>query len=98
MEVTGIAATAEQALALARSTLPDLIVMDIRLAGKRDGIDAALDIFNELGLRCVFATAHSDAATRRRAEPARPFAWVSKPYQPSALVRAVTDALRSLNS
>jgi two-component system, response regulator PdtaR len=98
MEVTGIAATAQEAVELARSTVPDLIIMDIRLAGRRDGVDAARDIFDELGLRCVFATAHHDAATRHRAEHARPLAWVSKPYQSSALLRAISEALRILKT
>lgn len=92
-EVVGIAATAEEALGLGKSSRPDLAVMDIRLAGKRDGVDAALDLFREEGIRCVFATAHQDAETRRRAEPARPLGWLSKPYRPDVLVKAVRAAL-----
>jgi DNA-binding NarL/FixJ family response regulator len=94
--VTGIAASAEEALALARADRPDLVVMDIRLAGRRDGVDAALDLYREEGIRCLFATAHSDSDMRRRAEGARPLGWLAKPYQPQALVRAVRSALAHL--
>ena len=78
--VTGIAATAEDALRQARSGRPDLALMDIRLAGARDGADAALDLFRQMGIRCVFATAHHDKSTRLRAQPAQPLGWLSKPY------------------
>lgn len=93
MAVTGIASTAEKAVELGEATRPDLAVMDIRLAGKRDGVEAALELFERFGIRCVFASAHYDEATRKRAEPARPLAWIPKPYQTDALVRAVHEAL-----
>lgn len=96
--VVGIAASAAQALALAHAERPDLALMDIRLLGQRDGIDAAIDIFKETGIRCIFATAHSDAATRGRAQAAQPLGWLSKPYAPDALVQAVRDALSGLSA
>lgn len=96
MQVAGIAATADAAVSLARSTKPNLAVMDIRLAGKRDGVEAALDLFNLFAIRCVFATAYSDAGTRERAAPARPLGWISKPYQAQALIRAIRSGLAAL--
>jgi two-component system, response regulator PdtaR len=95
--VTGIAGSAEEAVQLARTDRPDLAIMDIRLTGKRDGVDAAVDLARELGVRSIFATAHNDARTRMRAEAARPLAWLAKPYQPEALVRAVREALDRLD-
>ena len=96
--VVGIAVSADEALAMARSERPDLALMDIRLVGLRDGIDAAIDIFTQTGIRCIFATAHSDPSTRRKAQAARPLGWLSKPYTPSALVQAVRDALPGLRT
>ena len=72
---------------------PALVVMDIRLAGKRDGIDAAREIFEALGIRCIFATAHDDAETRERAAPYAPYGWLSKPYTMASLVKLVSDHL-----
>jgi DNA-binding NarL/FixJ family response regulator len=95
--VTGIAGSAEEAVALARAERPDLVLMDIRLAGRRDGVDAALDLYREEGIRCLFATAHSDSDMRRRANDAKPLGWLAKPYQPQALVRAVKAALAGLD-
>jgi two-component system, response regulator PdtaR len=96
MEIVGVASSAEEALKLARTERPTVVVMDIRLAGKRDGIDAALELFNTLGIRCVFATAHNDEDTRLRAEPANPIAWVPKPYSMASLVEAVRRAVKQI--
>lgn len=93
-EVVGIVASADEAVRLARSSAPDIAIMDVTLVGKRDGVDAALELFRETGLRCIFASAHHDPHTRARAEAAQPFAWLPKPYQPEALVLAVEDALK----
>ena len=91
--VSGIATTAEEALALAKQRQPALVIMDIRLAGQRDGIDAAGDLFRELGLQCVFATAHDDQQTRARAEPFAPLGWLTKPYTMPSLIRLVRESI-----
>lgn len=95
-EVAGIAATAEEAVALAGQRRPALAVMDIRLAGDRDGVDAALEIFRTLGIRSIFASAHGDAQVRARAAAAQPLGWVAKPYRVETLLKAVEKALREL--
>ncbi len=97
MHVIGVASTAEEAVALASATHPFLAVMDIRLAGKRDGIDAAQELFESHGIRCIFATAHDDARTRARAEPYAPLGWLAKPYTMGSLIAAVTQALTKLD-
>jgi CheY-like chemotaxis protein len=94
--VVGIAGSADNALALARQKRPDLILMDIRLAGKTDGVDAALQIFEETGIRCIFASAHADAQSKARAAPARPLAWLQKPYGRETLLEAVDRARTEL--
>jgi DNA-binding NarL/FixJ family response regulator len=91
-DVVGVATTADEAVALARQHRPSLAVMDIRLAGHRDGIDAAGELFRELGIRCVFATAHDDQRTRALAEPFAPLGWLAKPYTMASLVAAVQKA------
>src|SRR5262249_42581364 len=80
-DLIATATTADEAVKLTNSHRPELIVMDIRLAGKRDGIDAALEIFQEHGIRCIFATAHYDQHSRLRAEPSNPLGWLQKPYE-----------------
>jgi two-component system, response regulator PdtaR len=96
-DVTGVATAAEEAVALAESQQPALAVIDVRLAGESDGIQAAIEIFRKLGIRCIFATAHSDRDSRERAKPAMPLAWLEKPYSMVSLVRVVRGALREVN-
>jgi DNA-binding NarL/FixJ family response regulator len=91
--VIGTAATAEHALELAEKERPALAVMDIRLASKRDGIDAARELYHELNIRCIFATAHDDEQTRKRAAPYAPLGWLAKPYTTASLIALVTSAV-----
>ena len=93
MQVLGPVPSAEEALALARVERPVLAVMDIRLAGSKDGIDAALELYRELGIRCIFASAHVEPPYRQRAAAAAPLGWVQKPYTIGAVVAAVQKAL-----
>lgn len=93
-DVIGTAATAEQAIELAEKERPVLAVMDIRLASKRDGIDAARELFQEFNIRCIFATAHDDETTRKRAAPYAPLGWLAKPYSTASLIALVTAAVR----
>jgi DNA-binding NarL/FixJ family response regulator len=94
--VVGVASTADQAVNLARTQQPRLAIVDVRLIGARDGVDAALTLFNELGIRSIFASAHDDADTRERAKAASPIAWLAKPYAPSRLISLIRGALSSL--
>jgi DNA-binding NtrC family response regulator len=95
-EIAGIANRAVDAVRLAKSETPALAIMDIRLIGRPDGIEAALEIFRETGIRCIFATAHHDARMRARADAALPLGWLPKPFAPHALVAMVKRALAQL--
>lgn len=88
-EMIGTASSADEAVALAESRKPDLAVMDIRLVGRRDGVDAAFELKEKFGIRSVFATAHADAPTRARAETANPLGWLQKPYSADELVALI---------
>jgi ActR/RegA family two-component response regulator len=91
--VLGIAATLQEAVRLARAKRPSMAVVDIRLADGSDGIEAAIQMYRELNIRSVFASAHVDAATQKRGEPSCPLGWVAKPYSASSVIK-VLDALR----
>jgi DNA-binding response OmpR family regulator len=95
-DVVGIATTAADAIRLAKAERPTLIVMDIRLAGGRDGIEAAKEIYQTSGIRCLFATAYTEATMRNRAGPAAPLGWLAKPYAIEGLIAAIRVALNQL--
>ena len=95
-EVVGIATSAAEAVRLTGSKHPNLAIMDIHLSGKRDGVDAALEIFTAYGVRSIFATANHDEHTRGRANGAAPFGWLQKPYQLGALISMVNAAIAEI--
>jgi two-component system, response regulator PdtaR len=70
--------------------------VDIRLSGDRDGVDTALELFRSHGIRCIFASAHSDSEARRRADPAAPLGWLDKPYAMGSLTMLVRRAANEL--
>lgn len=93
-KVAGVISSAEEAIEVAETRGVALVIMDVRLAGPRDGVDAAIELFKRHGIRSVFATAHADPETRKRAEGAMPLGWLQKPYSMSSLVTVVRAALK----
>ncbi|HEY7978941.1 MAG TPA: response regulator [Rhizomicrobium sp.] len=96
--IVGIANSADRAVAMALTEEPDFIIMDIRLIGERDGIEAALEIFAKTAIRCLFATAHGDVQSKTRAAAASPLGWLQKPYGRAALVAAARQAVEQLKA
>ena len=92
-EVTGLAATGEDALERVAAAPPDLVLMDIHLAGAMDGIAAADYIRLHHSLPVVFLTAHSDEATFQRAQLTEPYGYISKPFEERELEIALGIAL-----
>ena len=91
--VVGAASRGDEAVGLALAERPDLVVMDVNLADGTDGINAAATILERTGIRCLLATARTDAATRRRAMASQPLGWLAKPYDEADLLQAVAGAL-----
>ena len=92
-EVAGVAATGRDALAKASETHPDLVLMDIKLHGSMDGIEAARQIRAQLDLPVVFLTAFADKRTVERAKVVYPYGYVIKPFNDRALWATIEVAL-----
>ena len=91
--VVGTAASGAEAIALTQAERPDLILMDIELAGAMDGIDAAYAIREGTGCPIVFLTSHTDPDVLDRARNVEPHGYVLKPLDPRALRPAIEMAL-----
>jgi CheY-like chemotaxis protein len=91
--VTGIAATGKNAVDLARTTRPDLILMDINLKGEMDGITAAEQIAVFLDAPVLYLTAYSDDETLKRAMKTKPVAYLIKPFKERELYSNIEMAL-----
>ena len=90
--VIGIRDAAKEAIQAAEELHPDLVLMDIRLKGKMDGIEAATHIYQKLEIPVVYLTAYSDEATLERAKATAPFGYVLKPFQERDLLVAIEMA------
>ena len=83
-EVAAIVSTAEDALAVIRNRAPDLILLDIRLKGPIDGIQAANIIKEEWSIPFIYLTAHADDLTLARAKSSDPLGYLLKPFRKRA--------------
>jgi DNA-binding NarL/FixJ family response regulator len=78
--VVGITDTADDAVRLAAIENPDVVLMDVRLRGTRDGVDAALEIRERFGIRCLIISGNIDQVLMARAAAAEPLGFVHKPF------------------
>jgi two-component system, response regulator PdtaR len=95
--VVGHALRGEDAIKLAASMQPELVLMDIHLLGKMDGIEAAGWIRANVGTPVIYLSAFGDEATRERAQPTSPAGWLRKPYSKYELEDVIQGALHSVN-
>lgn len=92
-DVPGIAASGQQAIDFAIQFKPDLILMDIRLKGEMDGIEASEIILKHMDVAVVYLTGQWDKATRDRARKTGPFHYILKPWVERELQIGVEMAL-----
>ena len=92
--MAGVATAADEAVLLGEVRRPDVVLMDIRLRGPRDGIDAATEIRRRFDIRSLFVSAHTDPATMARAQAADPVGWLPKPFSGHQLAAALEAALK----
>jgi CheY-like chemotaxis protein len=91
--VTDLATYGEEAIQKAEELRPDLVLMDIRLKGEIDGVQAAECIRSRLGIPVVYLTAYTDEATLQRARITEPFGYLLKPFKERELHTTVEMAL-----
>jgi PAS domain S-box-containing protein len=91
--VSAIASSAEEALDRLATTQPDLVLMDIRLRGAMDGIQAAEAIRVRCGTPVVYLTAYSDGETLERAKATEPYGYLFKPFEEREIHTAIEMAL-----
>lgn len=91
--VVGCAASGEEAVLLARKTRPHLVLMDIRLQGAMDGLEAARIIRETCQVPSVFLTSHADGEMLQRAKDADALGYLLKPFDEKELHIALEMAL-----
>jgi CheY-like chemotaxis protein len=96
--VTGLAATGETAIGKAELTRPDLVLMDIKLRGDMDGVQAAQEIKARYGIPVIYLTANTDRETFERAMASGPLGYLQKPFELEALAATIAEALEKLRA
>jgi two-component system, response regulator PdtaR len=91
--VAGMASSGEDAIEKARRLTPDLVLMDIVMPGKMNGIEATKIITKELDIPVVFVTAYADDAIIEKAKSARPYGYIVKPFNELEIKAAIEVAL-----
>ena len=91
-EVVGAVDCARDAVEQAGELLPDLVLMDIRLPGKMDGIQAASIIKSELNIDILFISGHADEKLLDRAKIIEPLGYLHKPFSEEQLSAALKVA------
>jgi two-component system cell cycle sensor histidine kinase/response regulator CckA len=91
--VPAIAATGADAIAKVTALRPDLVLMDIRLQGAIDGIEAAAAILTQLDIPVIYLTAFTDAETRQRARQTAPYGYLVKPFDERTVQTTIEMAL-----
>ena len=92
-EVAGTAASGREALALAETTRPELVFMDITIQGPIDGVETARRLTSLQDVPVVFLTAHMDTGTIQRAKQARPYGYLIKPLEEREIMTTIEMAL-----
>ena len=91
-DVSGIISFGEDAVEIAREFHPDLVLMDIKLEGKMNGIEAADIIFKEFEIPIIFLTSFGDEDTVKQAAMTEPYGYILKPFEDRMLCAAIEMA------
>jgi CheY-like chemotaxis protein/DNA-binding PadR family transcriptional regulator len=91
--VAGLAASGEDAIEKARRLKPDLVLMDIVMPGRMNGIEAAKIITEELDIPVVFVTSYADDTIIEKAKSVKPYGYIIKPFNELVIKATIEVAL-----
>jgi PAS domain S-box-containing protein len=92
-ETCGILFSGQDAVDRVPALKPDLVLMDIKLQGEMDGVEAAGQIRAERDVPIVYLTGHSDETTLQRAKSTEPYGYLLKPFDERELLTTIEMAL-----
>jgi len=92
--VIAVVDSAEEGVAIATSERPDVVLMDIRLKGAKDGVQAAEEIHGLVDVPVVYLTAHSDRLTVERAKRTHYDGFILKPFRAKELQSTIEIAIQ----
>ena len=96
-QVMGVASSGSEAIKLARKFKPNLILMDIKMPGKLNGIQAAGIIKSELSISIIFISGHADEKLLEQAKLVEPLGYIHKPFSEEQIAAALKIACYQIN-
>ncbi len=85
----------EEAIVKIRECKPDLVLMDIKLIGEMDGVEAIVAVRDFSDVPVLYLTGNSDETTRKRAQTTDPVAYMVKPVDMALLKKTIKDVFES---
>jgi DNA-binding LytR/AlgR family response regulator len=95
-EIIGSAMDFDEAIEILETEKPDLILLDVNLGGKKDGIHLAEEINKRFEIPFIFTTSHTDGVTIERAKKTQPINYLVKPFKQAQLYTAIEIAMLNL--
>lgn len=92
-EIACVCSSAEEAIDKVPDVRPDLVIMDIKLKGELDGIDAGENIYGQYSIPIVYLTAYSDEKLLQRTGKSKPYGYILKPFDSENLRITIEIAL-----
>ena len=92
-DVSEVLTTGKDAVEMAKKLRPALVLMDVMLQGKMNGIEAAHRVYKDLSIPVVYITAYADEKTLQRAKLTEPFGYIVKPFNEKELQTSIEIAL-----
>ncbi|WP_338356876.1 LytR/AlgR family response regulator transcription factor [Yeosuana marina] len=97
-EITGIIPRGEEALLHIKENTPDIVLLDIQLKGKIDGIETAQIMQKSFNIPIIYLTANADDEHFNRAKSTNPYAFISKPFKKLDLQRAIELTIKRIQN
>jgi DNA-binding LytR/AlgR family response regulator len=95
-EIVGVAIDYDEAIEILETEKPDLILLDVNLGGKKDGIHLAEEINKRFNIPFIFTTSYTDGETIERAKKTQPINYLVKPFKQAQLYTAIEIAMMNL--
>lgn len=92
-EIVDTVDTGQDAINTAAETVPDIVLMDIKLKGEMEGIEAA-EIISELRIPIVYLTANTDTNTFEKSNVKGSYGFISKPYDINKLDKTLQITIK----
>lgn len=95
-QIDGLVSRGEDAISYVRENVPDILLLDINLKGKMNGIETAKAIQSFQNIPIIYLTANSDEATFIKAKETHPKAFITKPFNKLNLQRTIALVVEQL--